>query len=135
MKTPFVDLAAQYETIKTEIDVAIAGIIQNTAFVGGAPVSEFEKAFAAYAQCEFAAGCANGTDAFRTGGPTQGKTELWESTQIGNRVSIGSNATLLPVNVCDDVVIGAGAVVTKDITKPDIYAGNPAREISGQGIN
>ena len=71
-------------------------------------------------------------DAFRTGGPAQGKTEFWESTQIGNRVSIGSNATLLPVNVCDDVVIGAGAVVTKDITRPGVYAGNPARKISDQ---
>lgn len=68
-------------------------------------------------------------DAFRTGGPAQGKRELWESTQIGNRVSIGSNATLLPVKVCDDVVIGAGAVVTKDITEPGTYAGNPAKKI------
>ena len=68
-------------------------------------------------------------DAFRKGGPAQGKTELWESTRIGNRVSIGSNATLLPVKVCDDVVIGAGAVVTKDITEPGVYAGNPAKKI------
>ena len=46
---------------------------------------------------------------------------------LGNNVSIGSNATLLPVSICDQVVIGAGAVVTKDITKSGIYAGNPAR--------
>ena len=45
---------------------------------------------------------------------------------IGDRVSIGTNATIMPVSVCDDVVIGAGAVVTKDIEKPGIYAGNPA---------
>jgi acetyltransferase-like isoleucine patch superfamily enzyme len=43
-----------------------------------------------------------------------------------NRFSIGLNATLLPVSVCDDVVIGAGAEVTKDIDKPGFYAGNPA---------
>lgn len=68
-------------------------------------------------------------DAFRSGGPARGRRELWESTTIGNRVSIGSNATLLPVRVCDDVVIGAGAVVTRDITRPGIYAGNPARRL------
>jgi acetyltransferase-like isoleucine patch superfamily enzyme len=44
-------------------------------------------------------------------------------------VSIGSNATILPVRICDHVVIGAGSVVTKDITESGIYAGNPARKI------
>ena len=52
---------------------------------------------------------------------------LWKSTLIGNHVSIGSNATILPVKICDRVVIGAGAVVTRDITRPGFYAGNPAR--------
>ena len=66
-------------------------------------------------------------DVFAEGGPARGRRELWRSTRIGNRVSIGSNATLLPVNICDDVVIGAGSVVTRNITEPGIYAGNPAR--------
>lgn len=66
-------------------------------------------------------------DVFTSGGPAHGRQELWRSTRIGNRVSIGSNVTLLPVIICDDVVIGAGAVVTRDITTPGIYAGNPAR--------
>ena len=66
-------------------------------------------------------------DDFGAGGPARGRRELWRPTRIGDRVSIGSNATLLPVAVCDDVVIGAGAVVTRDITRPGIYAGNPAR--------
>lgn len=68
-------------------------------------------------------------DAFQIGGPARGKRELWESTTIGDRVSIGSNATIMPVTICNDVVIGAGSVVTKDITQPGIYAGNPARFI------
>jgi len=55
------------------------------------------------------------------------KGREWEPTHIGNRVKIGTNATLLPVSICDDVVIGAGSVVTKDITEPGVYAGNPAR--------
>ena len=46
-------------------------------------------------------------------------------TRLGNRVSVGTNATILPVTICDHVVIGAGAVVTKDIVEPGIYAGNP----------
>ena len=66
-------------------------------------------------------------DLFAIGGPARGRRDLWESTRIGCRVSIGSNATILPVRICDDVVIGAGAVVTRDIDKPGIYAGNPAR--------
>ena len=68
-------------------------------------------------------------DLFATGGPAGGKKELWKSTRIGNHVSIGTNATVLPVNICDDVVIGAGAVVTKDISESGIYAGNPARKV------
>ncbi len=66
-------------------------------------------------------------DLFATGGPARGNMALWKATSIGSRVSIGSNATILPVRVCDDVVIGAGAVVTRDISVPGIYAGNPAK--------
>lgn len=68
-------------------------------------------------------------DTFSSGGPAGGRKELWKSTRISNKVSIGSNATILPVFVAEGTVIGAGAVVTKDITKPGIYAGNPAKLI------
>lgn len=68
-------------------------------------------------------------DLFSEGGPAMGKKELWKSTNIGNNVSIGSNATILPVSICDHVVIGAGAVVTKNITERGTYAGNPAKKI------
>jgi acetyltransferase-like isoleucine patch superfamily enzyme len=66
-------------------------------------------------------------DLFSTGGPAKGRRDLWRSTKIGNGVSIGTNATILPVTICDNVVIGAGAVVTKNISEPGIYVGNPAR--------
>jgi acetyltransferase-like isoleucine patch superfamily enzyme len=72
-------------------------------------------------------------DVFSIGGPAQGNKELWKKTYIGNNVSIGTNSTILPVAICDNVVIGAGSVVTKDITIEGIYAGNPAiflRELS-----
>jgi acetyltransferase-like isoleucine patch superfamily enzyme len=77
--------------------------------------------------CVIAHGVMFINDRFNTGGPARGKRELWGSTRIGSRVSIGSNSTILPVTICDDAVVGAGAVVTKDINEPGIYAGNPAR--------
>lgn len=66
-------------------------------------------------------------DLFSTGKPAGGNKDLWKAVTIGNNVSIGSNATILPVTICDNAVIGAGAVVTKNIDKPGIYAGNPAK--------
>ena len=72
-------------------------------------------------------------DVFANGTPARGNTALWKSTSVGNRVSMGSNATILPVHICDDVVIGAGAVVTRDIEEPGIYAGVPARFLRSHG--
>ena len=79
--------------------------------------------------CMIAHGVMFINDLFARGGPAHGDKNLWKSTHIGHRVSIGSNATILPVEVCDDVVIGAGSVVTKNINVPGTYAGNPARLI------
>jgi acetyltransferase-like isoleucine patch superfamily enzyme len=68
-------------------------------------------------------------DLFASGGPAGGDKTKWKHTQVGNNVSIGSNATILPVSICDGAVIGAGAVVTKNIIQKGIYAGNPAKLI------
>jgi acetyltransferase-like isoleucine patch superfamily enzyme len=68
--------------------------------------------------------CSN--DKFVTGKPSP-NPEDWDETWIGEEVSIGSGATILPVKVHSGCVIGAGSVVTKDLTFPGIYAGNPAR--------
>jgi acetyltransferase-like isoleucine patch superfamily enzyme len=68
-------------------------------------------------------------DLFSDGKPAAGDMSKWKKTSIGNHVSIGSNATILPVSICDNVVIGAGSVVTKDITEKGVYAGNPARKM------
>lgn len=68
-------------------------------------------------------------DPFSTGGPAHGDRTLWKATSVGDRVSIGTNATIMPVTICDDVIVGAGAVVIRDISEPGTYAGNPARRI------
>lgn len=74
-------------------------------------------------------------DLFSKGGPAMGERTLWKSTIIGDHVSIGSNATILPVEICDHTVIGAGSVVTKNITQPGVYAGNPAKKIRDLELN
>jgi acetyltransferase-like isoleucine patch superfamily enzyme len=66
-------------------------------------------------------------DVFTSGGPAGGDKSKWKTTHIGDNVSVGTNATILPVSICSNVVIGAGSVVTKNITQSGIYAGNPAR--------
>jgi len=55
--------------------------------------------------------------------------ESWilRKTNVGNKVRIGSNVTILPVNIEDNVIIGAGSVVTKDVPANSIIAGNPAK--------
>ncbi len=68
-------------------------------------------------------------DLFAIGGPAGGDRSLWRPTKVGNCVSIGTNATILPVTICDNVVIGAGSVVTKDINESGVYAGNPAKKL------
>jgi len=55
--------------------------------------------------------------------------KLWKETFIGCNVSIGTNATILPVKIVRDTVIGAGSVVAKDIEISGVYAGNPAKLI------
>jgi len=68
-------------------------------------------------------------DLFHSGCPAGGDSSKWKRTNIGKKVSIGSNATILPVDICDNVVIGAGSVVAKDIFDSGIYAGNPVKKI------
>ncbi len=66
-------------------------------------------------------------DLFENGGPAGGDKSKWKETRIGNNVSIGTNATILPVSICSNVVVGAGSVVTRNIETPGVYVGNPAR--------
>ena len=63
MNIPLVDLKAQYESIKTEIDAAISEVISKSAFIGGSYVESFEKAFASFCNVKHCVGVGNGTDA------------------------------------------------------------------------
>src|SRR5215470_14832051 len=63
MKVPFVDLHAQYLTIKPEIDAAIAEVIAQSAFIRGPQVDAFEQAWAKTLGVKHCVSCANGTDA------------------------------------------------------------------------
>jgi dTDP-4-amino-4,6-dideoxygalactose transaminase len=63
MKVPFLDLKAQYESIKDEINEAIQKVLDSCAFAGGPFVREFEENFAKFCQCEYAVGVGSGTEA------------------------------------------------------------------------
>jgi dTDP-4-amino-4,6-dideoxygalactose transaminase len=63
MKVPFLDLKAQYESIKDEVAAAIQQVLDSSAFAGGPFVEQFEKEFASFCQCEHATGVGSGTEA------------------------------------------------------------------------
>ena len=63
MKIPLVDLTAQYQTIKEEVDAAIQRVIQQGQFILGPDVRAFENEIATYCGTQFAVGVASGTDA------------------------------------------------------------------------
>jgi dTDP-4-amino-4,6-dideoxygalactose transaminase len=63
MPVPFADLQLQYQTIKSEIDDAIAAVIRDNAFIRGPFVDAFEREFARAVEIKHCVSCANGTDA------------------------------------------------------------------------
>lgn len=81
------------------------------------------------AECFIGHGVMFINDLFSDGGPARGDKSKYRPTIIEDGVSIGSNATILPVTICAGSIIGAGAVVTSDITVPGKYVGNPARRL------
>lgn len=61
--------------------------------------------------------------------PPSGDEEEWQETQINEGVTIGTNATILPVEIGANALVGAGSVVTKDVPENAVVAGNPAKVI------
>jgi dTDP-4-amino-4,6-dideoxygalactose transaminase len=63
MIVPFVDLKAQYASIKSEIDAAVERVLTNASFIGGKDVTDFEVAFANFQKSSYCISCGNGSDA------------------------------------------------------------------------
>ena len=63
MKIPLLDLAAQHRTIAGEIESAVIRVLNSQQFIQGPEVRELERELALYSQCEYAIGCASGSDA------------------------------------------------------------------------
>ncbi len=63
MHIPFVDLKAQYKSIKSEVDEAIFNVLNETNFIGGKPIKDFEAKFSSLCGAKHVIGVANGTDA------------------------------------------------------------------------
>lgn len=59
---PFADLKRQYQSLKKEIDACIFKNVENTSFIGGKEITQFEQSFASYVNVNFCVACANGTD-------------------------------------------------------------------------
>jgi acetyltransferase-like isoleucine patch superfamily enzyme len=65
---------------------------------------------------------------FKKNKPADGDKNYWKSTIVEKNVSIRSNSTILSVKICNNIIIGAGVVVTKNIKFSGIYAGNPEKK-------
>jgi dTDP-4-amino-4,6-dideoxygalactose transaminase len=110
MTVPFVDLKAQYATIKPEIDAAIEEIVSTTAFIGGRPVAAFEESFAAYIGAPHCVGVANGTEAIEIALRALG-------VGPGDEVIVPANTFIATA----EAVTSAGATVVLADSEPDHY--------------
>lgn len=68
-------------------------------------------------------------DLFSDSEPMKDGVHNWKmsKTKVGDMVRVGSNATILPARIGEGAIIGAGSVVTKDVSPWTVVAGNPAR--------
>lgn len=110
MNIPFVDLKAQYNSIKEEIDNAISEVISKTAFIGGPHVKSFEESFASFCSAKYCVGVGNGTDALTIAVKALGVGEGDEVITVANSFIATSEA-----------ISNAGAKVVFVDINPDTY--------------
>lgn len=106
----FLDLQAQYISIKDEVDAAIAEVVGAAAFIGGKHVAEFERAFATYQGAEHCVGVGNGTDAIEI---------VLEALELpaGSEVIVPANSFI----ASSEAVTRAGHKVVFADIDPDTY--------------
>lgn len=116
MKIPFLDLKLQYNSIKNEVNSAIQNVLDNTAYILGKPVSDFEKAFASAHNSKYCYGVSSGTDG--------NHLVLWA-------LGINSNdEVLIPANTFIATVWGATLCGAKPVfvdCHPESYNIDPAK--------
>lgn len=115
MKIPFVDLKAQYLSLKDEFDAAIADVVSQTAFIGGRYAAAFESEFAKYIGAEHCVAVANGTDAIEIALRAAG-------VGPGDEVVVPANTFLATA----EGVTNIGADVVFVDCHPDTYNIDPA---------
>lgn len=114
MNVPFVDLKAQYLSMKQQMDAAIADVIANTAFIGGKRVADFEAAFATYIGMPHCVSVANGTEAI--------EIALWAfGIGHGDEVIVPANSFI----ASSEAVTATGATVVFADSDPITYTLNP----------
>ena len=110
MNVPFLDLKAQYKSIKNEVDRALFNIIENAAFIGGEEVQDFNKNFADYVGTKYALGVGNGTDALIIALKSL-------NLKKDDKVIVPANSFI----ASSEAVTGAGAKIVFADCHPDYY--------------
>lgn len=116
MKIPFVDLKAQYLSLKAELDEAIGRVVGETAFISGRYAETFEKSFAEYLGVGHCVACANGTDALEIGLMAIG-------VEAGDEVLVPANTWISTA----EAVTNIGAQVVFVDSEPAYYNLDPSK--------
>ena len=112
---PLVDLRAQYRSIRSELDSAIQDTIENTAFIMGERVKDFEKEFAKFCGAKFGIGCSSGTTALHL-------ALMGCGVGVGDEVIVPSHTFVATAGA----VCHCGATPVFVDVDPDIYTMDPS---------